>query len=76
MLILYFISIRDISLHMMCRDMLTDSSCFQVIAGTCPYTRVCTSVSIARSSALVHAPPVVSRCIGSGLPPGASAGWK
>lgn len=39
-----------------------------------PYTRVCTSVSIARSSEGVRAPPVVSRYSGIGLPPGASAG--
>ena len=43
-------------------------------AGACPYTRVCTSVSIARSSEGVRAPPVVSRYNGIGLPPGASAG--
>ena len=58
-----------------CRGVLT-VFCYTIAAGVLPYTRVCTSVSIARSSAGVREPPVVSRCSGIGLPPGVSAGWK
>ena len=64
-----------------CRGVLTfcfllSVFCYTIAAGVLPYTRVCTSVSIARSSQAVHAPPVVSRCSGIWLPPGVSVGWK
>lgn len=61
-------------LHLPCRGVLIFCFCYTGAASVCPYTRVCSSVSIARSSETVRAPPVVSRYSGIGLPPGASAG--